>query len=250
MTALCPSLKALDVALCDYLSRKEPMIERDIRQAGEALDAWLCAKAKLDEANTRTGEIFNPLDLIPVKETIHSRILGELLNPKGSHGQGKLFLECFLQHLDVPEPEKGEWHITVEAGRVDIMLSRERPASVILIENKSNDAGDQLNQLYRYWHRYVHQPYPELDYEIPQTRRSFRVIYLPTDDSKAPAPHSLERPPDSEDNGFPTVPMPCETISFGAVVGLLRRKALVRVPASNVRLLTFLDFYHEFWSTP
>jgi hypothetical protein len=32
-------------------------------------------------------------------EKTHSRILADLLNPQGTHGQGRLFLEGFLDHI-------------------------------------------------------------------------------------------------------------------------------------------------------
>ncbi|MBX0332941.1 PD-(D/E)XK nuclease family protein [Pontibacter sp. HSC-14F20] len=33
---------------------------------------------------------------------VHSRFIAELLNPKGSHGQGTLFLNLFLNELEFP----------------------------------------------------------------------------------------------------------------------------------------------------
>lgn len=138
----------------------------------------------------------------------------------------------------------------VEEGHVDIMLIREQPRSVILIENKSNDAGDQPNQLYRYWHQQVHLAEPGLNYQDAEVRRRFRVIYLPTDDSKAPAAHSLQRPAGWEDiNREPVVPLPCEIIPFSGLVTLFHRDARPRIPASNARLLAFLDFYNDLWKS-
>src|SRR5207248_3128712 len=104
-------------------------------------------------SNRQHGTGFNALSRFKINETAHSRIIGDLLNPLGSHGQGDLFLEPFLRFLEIPDPERGTWAITVETGRVDIMLWREKPLrSAVIIEHKSNNAGDQPNQIYRYWY--------------------------------------------------------------------------------------------------
>ena len=107
--------------------------------AADLLAAWLTARTEGEARNAQFGSHFNPLALVPLKETVHSRIIGELLNPCGSHGQRSLFLRCLLVRLGVLEPDSGEWRHTVEADRVDVMLARAQPRSVILIENKANE---------------------------------------------------------------------------------------------------------------
>ena len=212
------------------------------------MDHWLARKRQLDEENARTGEAFNPLELIPLKEITHSRILGGFLNPRGSHGQKSLFLECLLRYLGVPGKERDTWRITVEEGHVDVMLIREEPRSVIIIEHKANDAGDQPNQLYRYWHQQVFLWDRGLNYQDPEVRQRFRIIYLPTDEGKSPAQHSLQRPDGWElINPEPVVPLPCETIAFSELVALFHQQARPRIPATNARILAFLDFYYDFW---
>ena len=250
MIIMQSSLLLLDQSLSEYLLIKENTMRRGLQQANAFLDDWLQAKVRLQEANEKLGTAFNPLSLIPLKETTHSRIIGELLNPHGNHGQGRLFLECFLNHFKVPEPEIGDWSVSVEEGHVDIMLWREKPMrSVVLIENKSNDAKDQPNQIYRYWHQQIYLWDPHLDYQDPLVRRSFRVIYLPADRSKAPAPHSLERPADWEHfNPAPRVPFPHETFAFSELVTLWQREVITRIPTTNIRLIAFLNFYHEHWA--
>ena len=42
---------------------------------------------------------FSVFDYISMDENILSRIIADLLDPKGPHGQGALFLECFLRLL-------------------------------------------------------------------------------------------------------------------------------------------------------
>lgn len=58
-----------------------------------------------------TGENYNIFKTLGVyyKETKHSRFLGDLLNPKGSHGQGDLFLKLFIEEvLPLIENQEGE----------------------------------------------------------------------------------------------------------------------------------------------
>ena len=185
---------AFGAVLTAYLALKNRQMGPNLRQVGEIIDEWLSAKSKSEASNKEFGTLFNPLALVPLRETIHSRIIGELLNPHGDHGQRALFLQCLLRYLEIPEPNVGEWWLTCEEDRIDLKLERTAPASVILIENKANDAEDRPNQLYRYWHRQVYRRYPKLAYDHVQTRRSYRIIYLSRDGKKMPEPHSLTRP--------------------------------------------------------
>lgn len=130
----------------------------------------------------KNGESFNLISVMQMEwdETkTHSRILADLLNPNGSHGQGSIFLEKFLclseslQELDL---ELSKVHVIVEknigkidshyqhGGRIDIVI--EAGDKAIIIENKIN-APDQKNQLLRY-QRYADQTY----------RDGYRIIYL------------------------------------------------------------------------
>ena len=105
----------------------------------------------------RRGESFNVFRLCRVDhyETLHSAILAEWLDPKGSHGQGNLFLKLFLQRLDTED--LSDFHtetasvfteFVTEEGRLDILLTDGAGAAVI-IENKIY-ASDQDRQLRRY----------------------------------------------------------------------------------------------------
>ena len=235
--------------LVNYLALKEQTTQQLTQYATAVLESWLVAKKKFTADNKRLGVDFNPLTYIPIKEPIHSKIVGDFLNPNGSHGQGFLFLQCFLEMIDLPEREAGVWQISIEkSGRVDILLWRESPASMILIENKVKDAQDQPNQIFRYWHHQMYGWKPE-HLRDEETRRSFRLIYLPADESKAPAPHSLERPADwgDEITKHKIVPLKCETHSFQAVMNRWQEKALEQVPDTNHRLHVFFHFYKELW---
>jgi hypothetical protein len=239
--------EALEAVLHDYLELKQQHTGPLLRQIEQVIAQWLSAKKVAEARNKECGQLFNPLSLVPLKETIHSGILGELLDPRGSHGQGPLFLRSLLRHLRVPEPDAGEWNLTVEADRVDIMLSRTKPRGVIVIENKANDAEDRPNQLYRYWYRQIYRRWPRLDYEHSATRSSYRVFYLSGNGKKMPIAHSLERPLQWKTPEYLTMPLPCEALGLDVLMRLLKKTALNNVPKKNTRLRTFLLMYSELW---
>jgi PD-(D/E)XK nuclease superfamily len=91
--------------------------------------------------------------------TTHSRLLGEMLDPKGSHEQGNLFLAPFLDLLVSKKPgwtfpsADHRWTISRETDSIDIMLSHpdfQKPQTRIIIENKWS-APDREQQLLGYW---------------------------------------------------------------------------------------------------
>lgn len=108
-----------------------------------------------------TGKLFSPfsLGLIPVNETLTSRILAIVFDPKGCHGQGVYFLRRFLGLFSIPEAigltddavhEVKTEKVTYGAAdqrRLDIYIECDN--FYIGIENKI-DAGDQPTQLTDY----------------------------------------------------------------------------------------------------
>jgi PD-(D/E)XK nuclease superfamily len=95
-------------------------------------------------------------------EKTHSRILADLLDPRGTHGQGSLFLEGFLDRIGLAEVRqklssslshvsvRSELAVTGEA-RPDIVISCV-PWFIGVIENKirSGEGYEQLKK-YRAW---------------------------------------------------------------------------------------------------
>lgn len=219
----------------------------------EVISRWMSLKAVQEKKNKDCGHLFNPLALIDIGETTHSLLLGDLLNPNGSHGQGRILLHAFLQHINVPNPKDGNWMISIEKeGRVDICLWRKSPASVILIENKSNGAVDQPNQLYRYWHEKIQKPYPLLDYSISENKQSFQIIYLPPTAGKHPTRHSLQRPDYLNASRLPKTlneaGVTIKVLTFRDHITAWLGYCDQLIPSSNTRLRTHLQFYKELWS--
>lgn len=108
---------------------------------------------KLQEVTESDFNIFSILRNESDEVALHSRFIGELLNPEGSHNQGEVFQQILLQQLqDENLRYKGPFSLEIECymgkhGRVDILLIGEH--DVIVIENKIY-AEDQPKQLQRY----------------------------------------------------------------------------------------------------
>jgi len=118
------------------------------------------------ELSRLSGADFNVFKIVKVvhDEVRHSAFLAELLNPKGSHGQGDLFLRLFVQKLGITDfqcetavaiVEKHIGEVTeTTGGRIDILID-DHHGNQIIIENKIY-ASDQENQLIRY-HNFKNQ---------------------------------------------------------------------------------------------
>lgn len=154
----------------------------------------LLKEINLLHANCATTPSFLTLIGQERREMTHSAIIAELLNPRGTHNQGALFLEEFLNSsvllriipFDccsakvVTEKDLGSQedvnvgdekrHV---GGRADIYLE-DKDGQIIVIENKIY-ASDQEFQLERYWN---------------STGRKGHIIYL-TLDNRMPSKESL-----------------------------------------------------------
>jgi|SRR5690554_651745 len=143
---------------------------------------------KYEEIERITGEKYNIFSILGKSsdELAHSRFISNLLNPKGSHGQGGMYLRLFIDYMKAKffrnneSQNKTDSNIKVlneflteaascktevntglvdqiseEGGRIDILL--ESGQNHIIIENKLY-ATDQLKQLVRYNNFSNHAP--------------------------------------------------------------------------------------------
>lgn len=134
---------------------EEQLLREEKDKRGENFNIFEIMKAQYDEVNT------------------HSAFIASLLDPKGKHGGGKVFLETFINILrqyqkldtetstffhDAPEVRPfieyniGNTSYDYESGgRIDILLESvaDQKRKAIIIENKIY-AADQKKQLYRY----------------------------------------------------------------------------------------------------
>lgn len=135
-------------------------------------------RQKYAEIERKTGANFNVFSILKLSTSenrTHSAFIAEMLNPKGSHGRGDLFLTLFLKRVreeaemgdgkfEFPEfktngavviPEHPIGNISKDensGGRIDLLM-RDWNGNQMAIENKIN-AEDQPNQLIRY-HEYL-----------------------------------------------------------------------------------------------
>lgn len=108
-----------------------------------------------------TGEHYNVFKILGIghyEVRTHSPMLGDLLNPRGTHCQGDVFLRLFVKRMGITAFDTTSARLTLEysigevteksGGRIDIVIS-DKQGHAIFIENKIH-AADQENQLQRY----------------------------------------------------------------------------------------------------
>lgn len=144
-------------------------MEISIVKAEHLLERVAALKKASVKKALETGRDFNIFSILGAegRETsTHSAFLAELLNKKGSHGQGVTFLKLFIKTLEddrlmgIPSIDSNSSqvrkekyigkvnHEVGEGGRIDIYIS-DRSGNAICIENKIY-AKDQHQQLGRY----------------------------------------------------------------------------------------------------
>ena len=140
------------------------------------------------------GELFAALrfrifDLFKPGENTLSDILRELLDPRGTHGQGVVFLAKFLGKIGFPQQNRAalvgakvfrEWS-TGEGRRIDLVI--DAPGFLIGIENKPW-AGQLHNQLGDYY----------ADLNGRANGRPFRLVFLSGQNPNFTAEHLVRMP--------------------------------------------------------
>lgn len=152
----------------------------DFKQCEELLASTSQLIKHQREKEKLRGEKFNIFSILKMESQengTHSAFLAELLNPKGTHLRGTLFLELFLKCLEPQKKEsddkkqhildiasvkvKTEHHIgkrdvvNKTGGRIDIYIW-DKYNNCISIENKIY-AGDQEAQIERYYNHRTEQ---------------------------------------------------------------------------------------------
>jgi hypothetical protein len=225
------------------------IIERESRNYSDLLDDYIRFSETAREKNQKYSCDFNVFDMFNINEPTHSYLISHLLDPNASHGQGILFLKTFLHLIEIEHPEKGQWIVTAEKGRIDILLKRFKPHSIIIIENKSNYAKDQENQLYRYWFQEIYYPnrHRHIDF-ANQCPGKYQIIYLTPASWKLPNDNTLSKPDDWADDLPKKIPMEPKIIEFGIHIVKWLRNSLDLIPSTNNRLNEYVKQYIELWS--
>jgi len=155
----------------------------------------------------------------------------------------------FLKLLDVEKPNEGIWLVTAESGRIDVLLKRLHPECIIIIENKSNWAVDQPNQLYRYWYQEIYSKTKQSSNSYyKENKHKYKIIYLPAKDFKIPDSHSYARPNDNlwiNKNLPETIPLEFEIKTFNDFIVLWLDKCIDVIPSTNYRMIEYIKQYRE-----
>lgn len=188
-------------------------------------------------------------DFSGITEPIHSRILHFFLSDNPMHGQGYLFLRLFLKRIGIDIHDNDEWIATAETGRVDVMLKRFFPRSVVIIENKSNWAGDQPNQLYRYWYQNIHQSEDDCNPEFYTSHPEYKIVYLVPSKDKKLNDNSIERPADYPNNLPDVLPIKPISFSFKEELSDWLMECIDALPKENIPLINLITQYNDYCKT-
>ena len=119
----------------------------DLKKLLEDIEILNRKNLKLKQKSAEGFNIFSTL-LKPSDEVnLHSKFIYELLNPKGSHQQGYLFLNLFFQEIKFTPTKDEEFSTYREKDNIDILIQSSTHS--IILENKIYTQ-DHSSQLSRY----------------------------------------------------------------------------------------------------
>lgn len=119
----------------------------------ERLKSYREAKQRLDRFLSTDFNVFKWFfEWTKWKEDFLSDIIADMLNPAGSHGQDRIFLDAFLEIIKWPDLKDKKYpkvatQVPTRLGKFDILVEFEKFG--IVIENKL-EAAEQPRQLQRY----------------------------------------------------------------------------------------------------
>lgn len=160
-------LKKCEKTLREYQAFEEKYWSTAFRTERAQLSTLIAAYSVFDKyhlskiitTESPQYNIFSILNVRHYEEKLHTPFLVNLLNPKGSHGQGALFLDLFFElvlkleyRYNLIKNFKIEEERLTEHGRIDILITflNDNNRVGIVIENKIY-AEDQYMQLKRYY---------------------------------------------------------------------------------------------------
>ena len=190
----------LNQRLEDVRQAEQRELERFFVELGPRLETARTLERELDRQLARR---FNVFDYLRTDELGLSRMIGDLLNPAGSHGQGAAFLQCLTDKLETDKLEFAkdcnlsrskvevdvELSITNERGErrgidIAVRIDDAHGKHCLAIESKANYAVDQRDQVqdYLWW----------LEQNYSKHYSTHLVVYL-TATGKGPSEDSVSR---------------------------------------------------------
>jgi hypothetical protein len=241
-----------DRILSAFRALRKQVVDEYYENSNERITSFIREKNEINFENKRNSFLFNSLRFFHINEPLHSLLIANLLDPNGEHGQGNLFLFAFLKQIKITTNENDKWFVTAEKGRVDILIKRKQPHSVIVIENKSNGAIDQNNQLYRYWLQEMYFPNESREYSYTLKQKEYyRLIYLSSDGARKPHDYALAKPDWDWLDDYSDLP---NSLTLDDVDILLFQKDIVQwlggcleYLSKNYRLSEYVKQYIDLW---
>lgn len=163
-------ITSIEILIGEYEALKinfeQERIDEDIPKYDSLLNDFTVMKKEYHNWNRKKAERYNIFQVLNIRHAetkTHTPFLINLLNPKGTHAQGLLFFNLFINSI-APESKKHLYkdlkisslrikeEKCTEDGRLDIYIESFglKEQFVIVIENKIN-AEDQNKQLERYY---------------------------------------------------------------------------------------------------
>ena len=126
-------------------------LERFFAEVAPRLDT---AQTLDDELDRQLARRFNVFRYLRTDEMGFSRMIADLLDPAGDHGQGAAFLKLLTERLDFAkgvnlDRARVQTERQIDVGRLDIAIEI-NGTHCLAIENKSNNAVDQEGQVENY----------------------------------------------------------------------------------------------------
>lgn len=199
------------------------------------------SKKEFKAIQKKTSSNLNIFNFFHINEVKHSELLAFLLNPFEIHGQGDLFLNLFLKYIGIQPTPDEKWRVQCEFDKVDIMLICNNPFSRIIIENKSNYANDQPNQLYRYWYYQIHNS--SINNNNTDLNERIRIFYLAPHKAKTFVDDSITRPSYFPNHLPERVPMEIEVLTFIDDISKIISLSFQEINQENIRLKDYLIQY-------
>ena len=144
---------------------------------------------KVKERRARGIHDYNVFDVLETKEVKHSKFIASLLDPKGLHYQGDLFLREFVNACGVSYfgLDTSNAQVYREYKNIDIYITDGNKH--IIIENKILYANDQDKQIYRYIETIKNENSSNENSSLDND--GILVLYLTPNDGKTPSQKSL-----------------------------------------------------------
>jgi hypothetical protein len=186
-------------------------------------------RAKRRDSEAKQFNIFTLTHRAAYEVTTHQAIIRDLVDPAGTHEQGNLFLEPFLElvtarsGIALPPPD-GLWRAEKGLAYIDVRLHQSYTHHSVIIETKW-DARDRVGQVLEYWNS-----------ERTRTGKTRVPVVFLTKDGRPP-----ELGPETSNHAQFRPDLIC--IAFRSEFAELLRRTLKQVESARVRetLRQYLD---------